>query len=161
MIPQQAPPQLQSQDPDMAPDMQLAWDEWHHRVANAIYTRYSSLANVAFARSRQPLLCSLSYIVTRDGRVLNAQFLQQSINPMYNTLCMGSITGLSGNIPLLQFPAGSRRMAVEMPATFSQNYGHEGFRYLTGDKETVHPVAIPMSTNGMAMNRMGMNGMGR
>ncbi len=38
-------PQMQPQDPDMAPEMQLAWDAWHKQVAAAVYQRYTALSN--------------------------------------------------------------------------------------------------------------------
>jgi hypothetical protein len=124
-------------DPDATPDMQLAWDAWHKRVAAAVYERYSALSNAAFSSSRRPLMATASYFVTRDGRIGNAQLVQRSWNPIYNTLILGVINSISGNMAVLSFPPGSHRNMVEKTATFSQNYGPEGFRFTTGDKETV------------------------
>lgn len=141
---QQAPTPLetttpgpQAQDPDMAPEMQLAWDAWHKQVAAAVYQRYTALSNAAFMRSGRPQLATASYTVTRDGRVVNARLIQPSWNPIYNSLILGVINSISGDLSILAFPQGSHRMMVEKSGTFSQNYGNEGFRYTTGDRETV------------------------
>jgi hypothetical protein len=128
-------PQMQPQDPDMAPEMQLAWDAWHKQVAAAVYQRYTALSNAI--RSARPQLATATYTVTRDGRIVNARLSQPSWNPIYNSLILGVINSISGDLSILAFPQGSHRMMVEKSGTFSQNYGNEGFRYTTGDRETV------------------------
>ncbi len=123
-------------DPDNAPDMQLAWDMWHKRVAEAVYMRFNSLATMAFKRSK-PLACMVSYTVTRDGRIINAKILQGSDSMMFNTMLVGVINSLNGN-PILQFPPGSRRQMVEKGGTFQHNFGQgQGYKYTTGDRETL------------------------
>ena len=134
---QQQIPATKSNDPDENPDMQLKWDEWHQRVASAIYQRFSSMAHTAFKFSR-PLGAYVSYVVTRDGRIVNVQIQQKSSNIMFNTMLLMVINSLNGQTELLAFPPGSRRQTVEKGGMFTQNYGIQGFKFTTGDKETVH-----------------------
>jgi len=62
-------PAFDPNDPDSSPDMQLAWDAWHRRVAGTIYDRFNFFAKAA---SSIPTLASrLSYQVTRDGHIIN------------------------------------------------------------------------------------------
>jgi hypothetical protein len=153
---QQAPPQQMgtttpnnfAQDPDATPDMQLLWDIWHKRVAAAVYQRYAALSNAAFSMSRRPLMAVAGYTVTRDGRIVGARLLQPSWNPIYNTLILGVINSINGDMSVLAFPPGSRRMMVEKSATFSQNYGHEGFRYTTGDTEKIRQQRLQQGFQG-------------
>jgi hypothetical protein len=143
--PQQQPRQIQTttpgnfaqKDPEDSGEMKLAWDAWHKRVADAVYQRYSGLSNAAFQRSGRPLQASAGYVVTCDGRIVNVQLLVRSFDPIYNTLIVGVINSLSGDYALLQFPQGSHRRMVEKSATFSQNMGHEGYKYTTGDQELI------------------------
>lgn len=116
--------------------MQLAWDEWHKRVANEIYNRFNFLAKFAF-RNSPPLICKVSYVVTNNGQITNLQMPQKSTNPLFNIVVLQAVKSLNGNMQLLTFPQGSRRLFVQKYATFSQNYGGDGFRYTTGDKEVV------------------------
>jgi len=134
---QQLPTQAKSNDPDENPDMQLLWDAWHQRVANAIYERFSSMAQTAFKYSR-PLGAYVSYVVTRDGRITNVQIQQKSSNIMFNTMLLMVVNSLNGQTQLLAFPPGSHRNTVEKGGMFTQNYGIQGFKFTTGDRETVH-----------------------
>ncbi|MDQ5938258.1 MAG: hypothetical protein QG574_5621 [Cyanobacteriota bacterium erpe_2018_sw_21hr_WHONDRS-SW48-000092_B_bin.40] len=141
--PQQRPPNLQggaqggrSNDPDGgSAEMQLLWDAWHKRVAESIFTRFNSLAQMAFKHS-PPLACQVSYMVARDGRVGNVQVLQKSSNPIFNTMLLGVINSMNGN-PVLEYPPNSRRQFVEKTGTFTWNYGQQGFKYTTGDQERI------------------------
>lgn len=137
---QQPPPQMQQQmqpqDPDSSPEMQVAWDLWHKRVASAIYTRFNFLAKLAFRHS-PPLLCQVSYVVSRDGQIQNIQVQQKSTNVLFNVIVFQTVKSLNGDINLLQFPPGSRRMFVPKLGTFTQNYGGDGFKYTVGDRETL------------------------
>jgi hypothetical protein len=134
-IPQQPPPsRVMQNDPDSSAEMQLAWDMWHKRVAEAIYTRFNFLAKVAFRRS-SPLLCKISYVVTRDGQIQNIQIQEKATNVLFNVIVFQTVKSLNGDIALLQFPQGSRRMYVPKNGTFTQNYGNDGFKYTTGDME--------------------------
>ena len=123
-------------DPDSSPEMQLAWDAWHHRVAEAIFQRFNFFARAAFKYS-PPLAVRVSYVVTRDGQVRDVKLLDKSTNVMYNGLISQVVKSIGGDTALLQFPSGSRRQTVEKFGTFTQNYGAEGFRYTTGDRETI------------------------
>lgn len=135
---QQAPPQQvqhNPNDPDSGnPQLQLAWDAWHKRVAEAIFVRYNFFAKAAFSHS-PPLLCHVSYVVTRDGHIQALDMKQKSNNVLYNVLVFQAVKSLDGDINLLQFPQGSRRQFVPKVGTFAQNYGANGFKYTTGDQE--------------------------
>ena len=137
-----APPPVQQQptfnpnDPDSSPDMQLAWDMWHKRVAATIFERFNFFAKAAFRHS-PPLMAKISYAVTRDGQIVNMNMQQKSTNVLFNVLVFQSVKSLNGDMNVLPFPQGSRRMAVQKMGTFTQNYGQEGFRYTVGDSETI------------------------
>lgn len=140
-FPQQQPvapmqSQAQQNDPDCTPDMLLAWDIWHHRVAEAIYQRFNFLAKLGFKHS-PALLCQVSYVVTRDGQINNVQVQQNSPNILFNMIVVQTIKSLNGDVNLLTFPQGSRRMFVPKLGTFTQNYGGDGFKYTVGDRETI------------------------
>jgi hypothetical protein len=136
-IQQQPPPnRVMQNDPDSSPEMQLAWDLWHKRVAEAIFTRFNFLAKVAFRRS-PPLLCKISYVVTRDGQIQNMHIQEKASNVLFNVIVFQTVKSLNGDFALLQFPQGSRRMFVAKNGTFTQNYGGDGFKYTVGDRETV------------------------
>jgi len=125
-------------DPDSSPEMQIAWDEWHRRVAGAIFAQYSRLANAAFYKSR-PLAAVAAYTVTRNGRIINARLTQPNMNPIYNAICLTAIGSLDGNQLILQFPQGSRRMTVDKASTFIQNNeaNQNRFKTIQGDHETI------------------------
>lgn len=142
MPPQMQPPTQVNQmrqnpnpnDPDA--EMKLAWDEWHRRVAEAIFNQIATAAKTMIPRS-QPLICVINYTVTRDGRVVNVHLQQNSPNILYNGMVYAVVSRMSGN-PVLQFPQGSRRMSVDKLSTFSHNVsGRTGFQYITGDQETM------------------------
>ena len=69
--------QISQNDPDNSPEMQLAWDQWHKRVAAAVYEKFNSIAQMAFKYS-QPLACYATYTVTKDGRITNVQLPQKA-----------------------------------------------------------------------------------
>lgn len=134
---QPAPQQIPyAVDPDSTPEMQLLWDIWHHRVAEAIFVRFNYLAKVAFKCS-PALLCKVSYTVTRDGHIQNIQVQERSQSMLFNLIVSQTVKSLDGDAALLQFPPNSRRMIVAKNGTFTQNYGGDGFKYTTGDKETI------------------------
>jgi hypothetical protein len=121
---------------DDTPAMQLAWDTWHKNLAENIFKQFDFFASQEFADS-DPLATQISYQVTRDSRIINVRVVNPSTNPRFDNLIVEVIKSFSGNTGLLTFPAGSKRAVVEKKATFTQNYGVEGFRYTTGDKELV------------------------
>jgi hypothetical protein len=125
-------------DPDSGSQaLKLAWDQWHHNVAQAVYQRYTTYSNLAFSHS-PPMSVTVSYTVSRDCQVSNIRLMQKSPNLMYNTLILTVVKSLNGDVGLLTFPQGSRRQSVEKAGTFSVNTGIEGFKYLTGDQETIN-----------------------
>lgn len=131
------PPQMNVNDPDSSPEMQIAWNEWHRRVAEAVYIRYTSMANKVFYRSA-PMMAAAAYVVGRDGKIMNAHLTQKNMNPIYNAIVLTAINSLNGDMSVLAFPQGSRRMSVDKSATFTQNYGPvQGFKYQMGDQETI------------------------
>lgn len=141
MQPDMAPPTQLNQmrqnpnDPD-GQEMKLAWDEWHRRVAEAIFNQISTAAKTMLPRS-QPLVCVINYTVTRDGRVVNVKLQQNSPSIIYNGMVYAVVARMSGN-PVLQFPQGSKRMSVDKISTFGHNNGGPtGFRSITGDQETM------------------------
>ena len=136
MLPPARMPNLQRQEPDSSPEMRLAWDQWHKRVAEAIYERFNAMAQLAFRYSR-PIAAYVTYTVTRDGRVVNVQLQQKSPNIAFNTMLLLVVNSISGQKELLAFPQGSRRMSVEKAGMFTQNYGQQGFKFTTGDSETL------------------------
>lgn len=135
---QQQPQQMSNpNDPDSSPEMKLLWDAWHRRVAEAVFIRYSSLANAGFANS-PPIGAIAAYSVSRDGRISNVRLNQKSPNPLYNACIIMAIQSLNGNMAVLQFPPNSRRMSVEKLGQFTQNYGQQiGFKNVVGDQETI------------------------
>ncbi|HEY9711912.1 MAG TPA: hypothetical protein V6C72_00490 [Chroococcales cyanobacterium] len=139
-----APPTFQQQvslpqqmnnpaDPDSSPEMRIAWDAWHKRVAEAIYVRFTASANKFFPRAQ--LAASAAYTVTKDGRITNVRMLQKNWNPIFNAMIIASISALDGQAQFLAFPPGSRRASVEKSGTFTQNYGQNGFRSTINDQE--------------------------
>lgn len=152
--------QDQRNDPDGSAEMQLLWDAWHKRVAESIFTRFNSLAQMAFKHS-PPLACQVSYMVARDGRVGNVQILQKSTNPIFNTMLLGVINSMNGN-PVLEYPPNSRRQFVEKTGTFTWNYGQQGFKYTTGDSERIQqqrPGGQMQNNQMRPMNNMQNNNM--
>jgi len=141
--PEHAQPKTQTQtepkDTDVSPQMKIAWAEWHKRVALAIFQRYSPLANAAFANSARPLAAVASYVVTRDGRITNARLTEPNVNPVYNAIVLSAINSLNGNLQILQFPQGSRRITVDKASTFIQDnqQGLNRFKPIGIDDETI------------------------
>lgn len=135
---QQQPQQMSNpSDADSTPEMKLLWDAWHRRVAEAVFIRYSSLANAGFANS-PPIGAVAAYSVSRDGRISNIRLNQKSPNALYNACIIMAIQSLNGNMAVLQFPPNSRRMNVEKLGQFTQNYGQQvGFKNVLGDQETI------------------------
>ncbi len=126
-----------AQDPDNTPEMQLAWEIWHKRVAETVFQRWNSVATSMFGNC-PPLRAGLTYVVTRDGHVKDLRIVK-SPDLMFNNISIQAIKSLDGDIALLQFPEGSRRMMVSKQAAFSKNAGDpaNSMRYTTGDRETI------------------------
>ncbi len=127
-------PNLQKEDPES----DLGWDEWHHRVAQAIFQRWNPMVVNAFRMDPSPRYSYVSYTVTRDGHIRDVQVLKKDGNVMYNALIVQIIKSFDGDLGTLQFPAGSHRQSIENFGEFDQNqHSHptEAFRYVRGDKE--------------------------
>jgi len=124
-------------DPDNTTEMQLAWELWHKRVAENVFQRWNSVATSMF-RNCPGLRVGLTYVVTRDGHVKDLRIVK-SPDPMFNSIAIQAVKALDGDVALLQFPEGSRRMMVSKQASFSKNAGDppNSMRYTTGDRETV------------------------
>lgn len=131
------PPMQQgsAQDPDNSQHMQIQWEMWHRRVAEAIFVRFDGVAQRAFAQSR-PIACQAAYTVTRDKQIVNVRLLHKSNNIVFNSMLLMVLKSMNGN-PILDFPPGSRRQSVEKTGTFSRNCGVQGFKFTTGDAETI------------------------
>ncbi len=123
-------------DPDNSQHMQIQWELWHRRVAEAIFVRFDALAQQAFPHSR-PIACQAAYTVTRDKQITSVKLLQKSPNIVFNGMLLMVLKSMNGN-PILEFPPGSRRQVVEKTGTFSRNFGVQGFKYQTGDQETIN-----------------------
>lgn len=126
-----------AEDPDQSAEMQLAWDSWHRRVAEAIFARFNTIAKSAFKFS-PPLQCKVNYVVTNSGQIGNVQMEQKSSNMFFNLLVLTVLKSVHGDAMLLKFPDGSRRTLVSKQGVFLQNYGREGFRHTVGDAEVLH-----------------------
>lgn len=122
-------------DPDNTEYMQLQWDLWHKRVAEAIFIRFDERAKTAFANSR-PISCEASYNVTRDGRITNVRLLRNSSDFRYNMMLITVLNSMNGN-PLLQFPPGTNRQVVCKTGEFSRNCGMNGFKHTVNDNERI------------------------
>lgn len=134
---QMLPPMQQggANDPDNSQHMQIQWEMWHRRVAEAIFVRFDGVAQRAFAQSR-PIACQAAYTVTRDKQIVNVRLLHKSNNIVFNSMLLMVLKSMNGN-PILDFPPGSRRQSVEKTGTFSRNCGVQGFKFTTGDAETI------------------------
>lgn len=117
-------------------ELELAWDAWHKRLAEAIYARFDWLALQKFDNS-PPLGVKIRYVVTKDGRVEGLKVIQKSSNMIFDALACQAIMWQQRKPQLLKFPEGSNRQSVEKFATFTQNTGEEGYQTTEGDKETV------------------------
>lgn len=132
MLPPRA---MNSADPDNTEYMQLQWDLWHKRVAEAIFVRFDEKAKMAFANSR-PISCEATYNVTSDGRITNVRLLRKSNDIGFNMMLMNVLISMNGN-PLLQFPPGTQRQVVCKTGEFSRNCGMNGYRHTVNDNERI------------------------
>lgn len=120
------------QDPDTSNErLLLSWDEWHKRVAEAIFIRFDAYAQKAFTR---PLSCQAAYTVTRDRQITNVRLLQKSPNTVFNSMLLLVLKSMNGN-PILDYPAGSQRLSVEKTGTFAVGVGRRGGKHVIIEKE--------------------------
>lgn len=115
------PPERKSeqQDPDNTPELKEAWNLWHKRVAEAVYVRFDGVADRAFSFP-QPLACAVTYTVTREKQITDIRLTRKSNNAVFDSVVMMALKSMNGS-PLLEFPAGSKRLSVEKTATFNKN----------------------------------------
>jgi hypothetical protein len=133
----QQQPNRNMNDPDDTAEMKLAWDTWHHNVAQTIYQRFNTLSSRFFAKGA-PLAACIAYTVTRDGHITNVHLTQKSPNIIFNTMIITVVNSINGDQSVLQFPQGSRRMTVEKAGDFKVGYDNiDGFKYIQGDRETL------------------------
>ncbi len=124
-------------DPDDTAEMKLAWDTWHHNVAQTIYQRFNTLSSKFFSKGA-PLAANVAYTVTRDGHIANAHLTQKSPNIIFNTMILTVVNSINGDQSVLQFPPGSHRMTVDKAGVFTVGYTNvDGFKFTTNDSETV------------------------
>lgn len=123
-------------DPDASLGLDLEWDTWHKELAEEVFARFDEQAQIMFGNS-PPLAVQVAYVVHSNGTVNNIRILKPSKNPAFDSLVVEVIRSISGDFDLLQFPPGSRRKTVEKISTFTQNFGAEGFRSTTGDREKI------------------------
>lgn len=135
---QQLPPQAADpNDPDNSPDMKLLWDQWHKRVAATIFDRFNFIAKSNF-NGGPPLLAQIGYVVTRDGQIKDVTLRKSSQNALFNTVVVQAVKSLNGEMAVLQFPQGSRRMFVPKVGDFMKNYGFPpGYKHQKDDHELI------------------------
>ena len=119
-----------------SPQMKLAWDNWHKRVASEVFQRFQVMTKMAF-NNGEPLEAFVSYIVTSDGHIHNVKIDKASNNPKFDKMLTMVVNSLDGEVQILKFPYGSKRKFVEKGGMFTQNSGEQGFRYTTGDSENL------------------------
>jgi outer membrane biosynthesis protein TonB len=100
-------------------EVKAAWQQWHGCIAQEIQRRFVSMANTAFNNSGETS-ATVSYTVTRDGRITQVHLIHKSPNPVFNAIAMTAITSLNTNM-ILRFPAGSTQTEVEKIGSFSIN----------------------------------------
>jgi hypothetical protein len=103
-------------DPDNSQHMQIQWEMWHRRVAEAISLRFNGIAQRAFAQSR-PIACQAAYTVTRNKQIVNVRLLHKSNNIVYNSMVLMVLKSMNGN-SVLEFPSGSKRESAEKTGEF-------------------------------------------
>jgi TonB family protein len=123
-------------DPDATLGLDLEWDTWHKELAEEVFARFDEQAQIMF-RNSPPLAVQVAYVVNNNGTVSNIRVLKPSKNPAFDSLVVEVVRSISGDFDLLEFPLGSRRKTVEKISTFTQNFGAEGYRSTTGDREKI------------------------
>jgi TonB C terminal len=103
-----------------SPELKAAWQQWHGRVAHEIRGRFVSMTNTAFNNARAENSATVSYTVTRFGRITQVHLIHKSPNPVFNAIVIMAITSVSTNL-ILKFPVGSTQTEVEKTASFSIN----------------------------------------
>ena len=108
----------------------LAWERWHHQLSQAIYDRWSEVAN-------RPGSATLKIVVYKN-RELVPVMVRSSGNPGFDRDLMASVMSLNGN-PGLSFPAQSMRTQVTFEADYVASTNIKpGFSWVKNDYERVH-----------------------
>jgi len=108
----------------------LAWEAWHHQLSQAIYRRWSEVAN-------RPGSATVR-IVVYNNRQMVPMMVHSSGNPAFDRDLMASIMSLNGN-PGLSFPARSQRPQVTFEADYvAASNIRPGFSWVKNDYEKVH-----------------------
>ncbi|HEY9733370.1 MAG TPA: TonB C-terminal domain-containing protein [Drouetiella sp.] len=108
----------------------LAWERWHHQLSQAIYERWSEVAN-------RPGSATLKIIVTRN-RELTPIMVHSSGNAAFDRDLIAAVMSLNGN-PGLTFPSKSQRQEVAFEADYVASTNVKpGFSWVKNDYEKVH-----------------------
>jgi hypothetical protein len=110
-------------------EMVLAWERWHHQLAQAIYERWQRIA-------RDGGRATVKVTVTND-RHIRAQVLQPSGNPDFDGCIIEAVSSLESN-PGLSFPTKSQRRVVSFEADYIAGSNvRPGFTWRKDDYERV------------------------
>jgi hypothetical protein len=108
----------------------LAWERWHHQLSQAIYQRWSEVAN-------RPGSATLKIIVYQN-RQLVPVMVRSSGNEHFDHDLIASVMSLNNN-PGLSFPAKSLRNQVTFEADYVASTNiRPGFSWVKNDYEKVH-----------------------
>ncbi len=111
-------------------ELVLAWERWHHQLSQAIYDRWSEVAN-------RPGSATLKIIVYKN-RELVPVMVRSSGNAGFDRDLIASVMSLNGN-PGLTFPARSERTLVTFEADYVASTNIKpGFSWVKNDYEKVH-----------------------
>jgi len=110
-------------------ELVLAWERWHHQLSQAIYERWSEVAN-------RPGSATLRIIVY-NNRQLVPVMVRSSGNEAFDRDLMASVMSLNRN-PGLTFPARSQRTQVTFEADYvASTHIRPGFSWVKNDYEKV------------------------
>ena len=111
-------------------ELVLAWERWHHQLSQAIYQRWSDVAN-------RPGSATMKIIVY-SNRQLVPIMVRSSGNRAFDSDLIASVMSLNGN-PGLTFPAKSQRSQVTFEADYVASTNiRPGFSWVKNDFEQVH-----------------------
>lgn len=108
----------------------LAWERWHHQLSQAIYERWSEVANRAGSATLK--------IIVYKNRQLVPVMVRSSGNEAFDRDLIASVMSLNNN-PGLSFPAKSLRTQVTFEADYVASTNiRPGFSWVKNDYEKVH-----------------------
>jgi len=97
-----------------------AWSDWHKAVSEAIRRRFNQAAQKSL-KVDLPLRCDVGYTILSDGGISDVKVLRPSANATYDALLVKAIKSIEHD-PVVTFPTGSKRRAIEKTSSFSWNY---------------------------------------